>query len=68
VKGDEVPAELGQGAEQFQAGRGRQAREINLQKLPIAAPVFGAIGIVSFSEMNSSNSFLPEKSFRTRKK
>ena len=42
-KGDEFAAELRQRAEQLQVSGQRQAREINLQKLRVAAPVVGTV-------------------------
>ena len=43
VQGDEFAAEPGQRAEQLQVPGQRQAREINLQKLRVAAPVAGTV-------------------------
>ncbi len=43
VQGDEFAAESGQRAEQLQVPGQRQAREINLQKLRVAAPVAGTV-------------------------
>ena len=43
VQGDEFAAEPSQRAEQLQVPGQRQAREINLQKLRVAAPVAGTV-------------------------
>ena len=43
VQGDEFAAEPGQRAEQLQVPGQRQAREIDLQKLRVAAPVAGTV-------------------------
>ena len=43
MQGDEFAAEPGQRAEQLQVPGQRQAREIDLQKLRVAAPVAGTV-------------------------
>ena len=43
MQGDQFAAELGQGAEQVEAGSQRQAREVDFQEFGVAGAVGGAV-------------------------